>query len=364
MNPVYKVLIIDDSAFNRKAIKNILESIPDVAVVGTATDGEDALKKIKVLSPDIITLDLEMPKMDGFTFLRILMRTKPTPTIVVSALSDSESVFKAMELGAVDFIPKPTKRISMELYSIKEDIIKKVLSIRSINLHNVQRRIADINAKLNLGIDVSSKPIVQISSPVSESFSMNNDFKLITIGSSTGGPSAVQRILAGLERDLNISVVISQHMPPGFTSTFAQRLNKYTHLNVKEAEDGDALHRGNALVVPGGYSISIVTKGNKKIAHLIPKRETDKFVPSVNEMFASAAKRFGSMCSGVVLTGMGNDGKKGIEMIKDAGGYTIAESEETAVVFGMPREAIATGKVDRVLPYYLIPLELNRWAKG
>jgi two-component system chemotaxis response regulator CheB len=364
MSEKIKVLIIDDSAFNRRSLKAMLESDSNIKVIGTATDGEDGLKKLNEFSPDAVTLDLEMPRMDGFTFLRILMRTKPTPTIVISSKSDSESVFKAMELGAVDFIPKPVKRASMELYSIREDVIRKVLNIRRINLKNVQRRIADINLKLSLGIDTAAKPIVKVTGAGKEPESIYSGFKLIAIGSSTGGPSALQRVISGLDKNMKISVIVSQHMPPGFTTTFAQRLNKYTDFNVKEAEDNDPLKQGTIFVCPGGYSIFIMTLGGKRVLKLIPRREDDKFIPSVNEMFTSAAQEFGKMCAGVVLTGMGDDGKKGIEIIKDAGGYTIAESEETAVIFGMPREAIATGKVDRVLPYYLIAMELNRWAKG
>ncbi len=364
MTDQIKVLIIDDSAFNRRSLKTMLESNRTIRVIGTATDGEDGLKKLNDLAPDVVTLDLEMPRMDGFTFLRILMRTKPTPTIVISSKADSESVFKAMELGAVDFIPKPVNRASMELYSIKEDVIKKVLNVRNVNLKNVQRRIADINLKLSLGIDTAAKPIVKITGAGNEPAGVYAGFKLIAIGSSTGGPSALQRVISGLDKNMKIGVIVSQHMPPGFTATFAQRLNKYTSLSVKEAEDNEPLRQGTIFVCPGGYSISIMFLDNKRILKLIPRRQEDKFIPSVNEMFASAAQEFGKMCAGVVLTGMGDDGKKGIEMIKDAGGYTIAESEETAVIFGMPREAIATGKVDRVLPYYLIAMELNRWAKG
>lgn len=365
MTEQIKVLIIDDSAFNRRSLKSMLESSNAIRVVGTAIDGEDGLKKINTLSPDVITLDLEMPRMDGFTFLRILMRTNPIPTIVISSKADSESVFKAMELGAVDFIPKPVKRASMELYSIKDDVVRKVLNARHINLKNVQRRIADISLKLTLGIDTAAKPIVKVTTGVpKEEENVYSGFKLIVIGSSTGGPSALQRIVSGLDSNMKVSVMISQHMPPGFTATFAQRLNKYTKLNVKEAEDGEPLKQGTIYVCPGGYSMSIVSHDNKKILRLVPRKEGDKFIPSVNEMFASAAREFGKMCAAVILTGMGDDGKKGIEMIKEAGGYTIAESEETAVIFGMPKEAIATGKIDRILPYYLIALELNRWAKG
>lgn len=364
MTEQIRVLIIDDSAFNRRSLKSMLEANSAIKVVGTATDGEDGLKKIKVLTPDVITLDLEMPRMDGFTFLRILMRTHPIPTIVISSKADSESVFKAMELGAVDFMPKPVKRASMELYSIKEDVIRKVLHARYVNLKNVQRRLADINLKLTLGIDTTTKPIVKVTAEQPEKKETYTSFKLIVIGSSTGGPSALQRIISGLDNSMNISVIISQHMPPGFTATFAQRLNKYTKFDVKEAEDGEPIRQGVVYVCPGGYSALITGYEKKKVLKLIPRKEGDKFIPSVNEMFTSAAKEFGKMCAGVVLTGMGDDGKKGIEQIKDAGGYTIAESEETAVIFGMPKEAISTGKIDRILPYYLIAMELNRWAKG
>ncbi len=364
MSEKVRVLIIDDSAFNRRSLRHMLESNPDIKVVGAAVDGEDGLKKTSALKPDVITLDLEMPKMDGFTFLRILMRTTPLPTIVISSKSDSESVFKAMELGAVDFIQKPVKKASMELYTIREDVLKKVIHARDVNLKNVQRRIADINVKLNLGIDAAVRPIVKVRGAKREDAGACTGFKLIAIGSSTGGPSALQRIVSGLDSSQKVSVLISQHMPAGFTNTFAQRLNKYTAFHVTEAQDGEPIRQGSILLCPGGYSMEIKAANDRKEISLLPRQKDDRFIPSVNRMFASVAREYGRMSAGVVLTGMGDDGKKGIEAIKDTGGYTIAESEETAVIFGMPREAIATGKIDRVLPYYLISMELNRWAKG
>lgn len=331
-----KVLVVDDSAYNRKTITAMLESSPAFKVVGTATDGEDAIKKVITLKPDIITLDLEMPRMDGFTFLRVMMSRFPIPTIVISSRNEDPNVFKALELGAVDFISKPTHHISTEISKIKEELLYKVGLAGHVSMERI---------KAGQYTDIEREPAKK--AITSKSYT---DYALVAIGASTGGPPAIQTILSALPADIPAAVVISQHMPPGFTRTFAERLDKLSHLDVKESEDGEIVRPGCVLISPGGFHMTFVGRGASVRTRLIKGETGDKYVPSVNRMFVSASEAFGDKTLGVVMTGMGDDGKEGVVSIKSRGGKTIAQSEDTSVIFGMPREAISTGMVDRILP--------------
>jgi two-component system, chemotaxis family, protein-glutamate methylesterase/glutaminase len=329
-----RVLVVDDSAFSRKTISKILESIPGVEVVDTAPDGQDALKKVMRLRPDLITLDLEMPLMDGFTFLRWVMNTMPTPVIVVSAQEADENVFKAMDFGAVDFVVKPTKYASVQLEDIKNDLIEKVLATPLLEMQKVKARMQAQAVKET----TRAQQIQPDQMP-----------KIIGIASSTGGPTAIHSILNSLPSDFPVPIVIAQHMPPSFTSLFAERLNKYTPLRVKEAEENDLILPGRAYVAPGGKHMSIEKRSSKLYARIL-KKETDlRYSPSANVLFRSIAEELHSRSVGTVLTGMGDDGKEGMKYIKDKGGITIAESEKTAIIFGMPQESIKAGIVDYIL---------------
>lgn len=330
-----KVLIVDDSAYTRQMIKRILEQETGLEVVGIASDGIDAMAKTLRLKPDIITLDFEMPEMDGFSFLRWLMRERPTPVIMVSSHNDSKTVFKALELGAVDFIAKPTKRASVELQSIEKDLVRKVRGIKDIRL--------DILSK-NLELLTKEEPV---SAPLEPRL---GGMPVVAIGSSTGGPAALQIVLTRLPADLPAAVIVSQHMPKGFTGPLSERLNRLAEVRIREARDMDALEPGNVFICPGGFHMGVKRKGSKSVVVLKEGKLTDKYIPSVDYMMLSAANTFGTNTVGVVLTGMGNDGKDGVVEIRAKGGYTIAESEESAVVFGMPGEAIKTGAVASVLP--------------
>jgi two-component system chemotaxis response regulator CheB len=330
-----RVLVVDDSAFSRRTISKILESIPGVEVIDTGQDGQDALKKVMRLRPDLITLDLEMPLMDGFTFLRWVMSTMPTPVIVVSAQEADENVFKAMDLGAVDFVVKPTKYASVQLEDIKNDLIEKVLATPLLEMQKVKARIQAQAVKENQ----ETQRILPDEIP-----------KIIGIASSTGGPTAIHSILNSLPSNFPVPIVIAQHMPPSFTAMFADRLNKYTPLTVKEAEEDDLILPGRAYIAPGGKHLSIEKRSNKLYARIL-KRETDpRYSPSADVLFKSIAEELKSQTVGAVLTGMGDDGKEGMKYIKDKGGITIAESEKTAIIFGMPQEAIKAGIVDYILP--------------
>ncbi|MBI5640235.1 MAG: chemotaxis response regulator protein-glutamate methylesterase [Nitrospirae bacterium] len=338
-----KILIVDDSAYTRQLIKKIIEQDSNLEVIGIAVDGIDAMAKTLRLKPDIITLDFEMPEMDGFSFLRWLMRERPTPVIMVSSHNDSKTVFKALELGAVDFIAKPTKRASMELQTIEKDLIRKVRGIKSIRM--------DILSK-NLEL-LGKEEAVRAAGE-----SGDRNVRVVAIGSSTGGPAALQIILTRLPADFQAAIVVSQHMPKGFTGPLSERLNKLSQLTIKEAKDFDPVEPGTVLICPGGYHLGLKKKGPQSVVILKEGKLADKYIPSVDYMMKAAADNFGGNTMGVILTGMGNDGRSGMLEIKEKGGYTIAESEESAVVFGMPAEAIRAGAAETVLPLSEIPAEI------
>ena len=340
-----KVLIVDDSAYTRQMIKRIIEQDPNLEVAGIASDGIDAMAKTLRLKPDIITLDFEMPEMDGFSFLRWLMRERPTPVIMVSSYGDSRTVFKALELGAVDFIAKPTKRASVELHAIERDLIRKVRGIKNIRLDLLSK-----NLELLAAGDAAPAPVRQ----------QGKQIRLVAVGSSTGGPAALQIVLTRLPADFPAAILVSQHMPKGFTGPLSVRLNKLSQLRIKEAEELDPVEPGTVLICPGGHHLGLRKKGKEFLVTLKESKEADKYVPSVDYMMKSASDHYESSAMGVILTGMGNDGMSGMVEIKAKGGYTIAESEESAVVFGMPGEAIKAGAADAVLRVSEIPAEILR----
>ncbi len=337
-----RVLVVDDSAFNRRTISDILDGSGLAKVVAVARDGEEGIKKAFDTRPDLITLDLEMPRMDGFTFLRIIMKSLPTPILVISSRNEDKNVFKALELGAIDFLAKPANHLQTGEV-LKNDILMKLNVVRELKFRNVQRRISTV-AKAPVKPGPAAAPATAAATP-----------RAVVIGASTGGPSAIQQIITALAADFQSPVLISQHMPPGFTRAFAERLDRNSALQVKEAEEGDLVEPGRVLVAPGGFNMRVRRKKDKIVTEITERTKSDKYVPSVNALFESAAKVFADKCMAVVLTGMGNDGAQGVLSIKEAGGIVIAESEKTAIVFGMPKEAIATDKVDEVLSLEDIP---------
>lgn len=334
-----KVLVVDDSAFSRKTITKILESLPDVNVVDTAVDGQDALKKTVRLRPDLITLDLEMPHMDGFTFLRWVMASMPTPVIVVSAQEADDNVFKAMDLGAVDFVVKPTRHASLQLEEIKADLLEKVLAIPLLTMRKIKERMIEEAEQ--------TRQILAQAAPAERP-------RAICIASSTGGPPAIQTILTELPKGFDVPMLIAQHMPPTFTALFAERLNKYTTMRVKEAVDEESIEPGHCYIAPGGKHLQIEKRAGKIIAKILDRNYDTRYSPSANLLFLSIAQELEARCIGTVLTGMGDDGRDGLKKIKDRGGITIAESDKTAIIYGMPQEAIKSGCVDYVLPLHQI----------
>lgn len=341
-----RVLVIDDSAFSRQTITRMLRTSPLVDVVGAARDGEDALRKTFELEPDLITLDLEMPRMDGFTFLRLVMNKRPTPVMVISGRAGEQDVFKALDLGAVDFIAKPDSRATPELASIQSELIRKVHAMRDLRIDKVRERIE------------APPPAVARPRPRSEELQVPMA-PVVAIGSSTGGPSALMQTLAAFSEPPNCSFLVAQHMPPGFTKGFAERLDRLTPFFVREAAGGEPLVSGSVWVAPGGHHLELENSGGRVLTRVVAADPSDKYSPSVDRLFESAAKHFGADLLAVVLTGMGDDGRRGAEAVKRNGGSVIAESEESAVIFGMPQQAIRSGCVDRVLPLGEIPAAIQ-----
>jgi two-component system, chemotaxis family, protein-glutamate methylesterase/glutaminase len=341
-----RVLVVDDSAFNRRTISEILDSSGVARVVGVARDGEEGIKKAFDTRPDLITLDLEMPRMDGFTFLRIVMKSLPTPILVISARSEDKNVFKALELGAIDFLAKPANHIKTTDI-LKEEIITKLKVVHELKLRNVQRRLS----RQPMGAIGLAPPPEPLASDARKA-----DFVLL--GASTGGPSAIQSVIGSLPGRFDAAILISQHMPAGFTKAFAERLDRNSQLRVKEAEDGDLVETGSVLVAPGGKNLLVEKKGDRAVARIEDKSDRYKYVPSVDALFVSGSAIFADRCLGVVLTGMGNDGSDGVRRVKAAGGQVIVESEKSCIVYGMPKEAIATQSVDEVLNLEDIPYAL------
>jgi two-component system chemotaxis response regulator CheB len=337
-----RVLVIDDSAFSRQTITRMLQTSPLVEVLGVARDGEEALRKTLELKPDLITLDLEMPRMDGFTFLRLVMSKRPTPVMVISGRAGEEDVFKALDLGAVDFIAKPTLRATPALQSIQQELIRKVHAIRELRIDKVSERISSVPPVLSRRSSrVASVPPV------------------VAIGSSTGGPAALMQTLGAFAEAPPCAFLVAQHMPGGFTRGFADRLDRLTPMSAKEAEGGEEPVRGSVLIAPGGHHLELETIRGRIVTRVTEHSSGDKYTPSVDRLFESAAKHFGRDLLAVVLTGMGDDGRKGVSAVRECGGMVIAESEETAVIFGMPQQAIRTGAVDLVLPLGQIPTAIQ-----
>ncbi|MGD6805489.1 MAG: protein-glutamate methylesterase/protein-glutamine glutaminase [Candidatus Bathyarchaeia archaeon] len=329
-----EVLVVDDSLLMQRVITDVLQSDTQIHVVGTARDGEEALLKIASLRPDVVTMDIEMPKMNGLTAVRRIMETNPTPVIMVSSLTQREAMLtlKALEFGAVDYVPKPSGQISLNMESVREELISKVKTAIFANLSRQKTSVP--------------QEVLRIPVKVNE--------KIISIAASTGGPPAVTKVLTSLPAEVP-PILIVQHMPKGVTKLFAQGLNNTCKFTVKEAQEGDHVQDRLALIAPGGFHM-VVTK-NKRI-HLTTDAPVNFVRPAADVLMFSLAEIYGSKNVGVVLTGMGSDGAKGIAAIKGRGGTTIAQDQKSSVVYGMPHVAFQTGCVDKVAALNEIPKEI------
>jgi two-component system chemotaxis response regulator CheB len=333
-----RVLVVDDSALMRQLITEMLQQDPEIEVVGTASDPFVAREKILALNPHVLTLDVEMPRMDGLSFLEKLMAGRPMPVVMLSSLTERgcETTMKALELGAVDFITKPKLDVVTGMQEICNLVIEKV---KHAAVANVQRR------------RISTEPAraVTHSAAPAASALITSTHKVIAIGGSTGGTEALLEVLAALPPDAP-GVVAVLHMPEGFTKSYAQRLDRNCQIRVKEAEDGDRILPGHALLAAGNYHMEVFRSGATYAVRVFMAPPVSRHRPSVDVLFHSCARYLGSNAVGVILTGMGNDGAAGLLAMNQAGAFTIAQDEASCVVFGMPREAIANGSVNEVVP--------------
>ena len=338
-----RVLVVDDSAVNRRAITTRLTASGEVDVVGRAADGNEALRLAYELKPDVITLDLEMPGMDGFSFLRLLMASRPAPVIVVSSYGQKENVFRALELGAVDFVAQPDAAAAADVEEMLAGLLQKVLLLR-----DEARRV-----KVRPSVLPPASP--RRAMPTLTDAPRLAPRTLIAIVASTGGPSALSEVFTRLSAKNTYAVLVAQHMPERFTRTFAERLNKKSVLRVSEAQEGDIVVAQSAFVCPGRQCMEVeLAPGGQLRIRLKPPSPEDRYAPSGNRLLASAARALRSRTIGVILTGMGDDGTDGARVIIENGGVVIAESEETAVIYGMPGSASRAGVVTRSVPLHQI----------
>ena len=343
-----RVLVVDDSALMRKFITEILQSAPDLEVIGTARDGVEALAKARSLRPDVITLDVEMPNMNGIAFLDALMPTLPIPVVMLSSLTTAgaEITLECLQRGAVDFAAKPSGAISLDLADMGAEIIKKTRGAASARLLTPQPILSPPFLSPAAPKSASLATTANLAFPATTAKEM--DFSsLVIIAASTGGPTALQEILPRLTADADAAWLLIQHLPPNFTAIFAKRLNQSCRLNVREAQEGDRLERGTLLMAPGGFHLELDAAGKVRL-----NQEPTLWGvrPAADVTMRSAAAHFGAKTVGVALTGMGRDGASGVRAIAAAGGVCFAQDEATSVIYGMPRAAIATGAVTHILP--------------
>jgi len=337
----------------------MLESDPEIRVVASARDGREGVALISKLKPDIVTLDVEMPGMDGLAALKIIMEQMPLPVLMVSSLTteSAQATMQAFDLGAVDFISKDLSNVSANIKNIKADLIDKIKQIahsRLIQTRFRMRRLVQLSRDKNEGTKPRLNPI---------SFkSVMKDLNAVVLGVSTGGPQALLKIVPKIPENFPIGIAIVQHMPPNFTKTLADRLNCISKVTVKEAEHGENMERGKVLIAPGGKHMTLANNGSRVIVEVSPDPVNTLYRPSADIMMSSAVTAFQSPLLGIILTGMGKDGVVGLKQIKSKGGYVIAQDEESCVIFGMPRVAIEEGVADSVMSLDNISASLNQLA--
>lgn len=340
-----RVLIVDDSAVMRQLLRDILSRDADLEVVGVACDAFDARDKIKALDPDVLTLDVEMPRMDGLSFLEKLMRAHPMPVLMVSSLTEegATTTLRALELGAIDFLTKPKLDVLTGTLELADEIIEKVKQAAGARVRADRLPGASSAAR--------AAPAVPGAPP------LRTLYRAIAVGASTGGTEALREILQALPPDTP-GIVAVQHMPANFTRSFAARLDSLCRVSVKEAEDGDRIRPGQVLIAPGNYHMTVRQARAEWAVQVSQGEAVNRHRPSVDVLFESCAATLGAGAVGIILTGMGADGAKGMRAMREAGARTIAQDESSCVVFGMPREAIALGGVEQTLPLAAIPRAL------
>ena len=352
MSTKIRVVVVDDSALVRGLLTEIIDRQPDMCCVGAAADPLVAREMIRNLNPDVITLDIEMPRMDGIDFLSRLMRLRPMPVVMVSTLTErgADVTLKALELGAVDFVAKPKIGVSDGLRQLGADITEKIRTAAKARVHRLATPAAGANA-------APAKPVTMAS------LGRLSTEKIIFIGASTGGTEATREVLTSLPADCP-AVMITQHMPPGFTKSYAARLDGLCRIRVAEASDGERVLPGHAYIAPGGFHLSVERSGANYIARVQDGEPVNRHKPSVEVLFNSAARVVGRNALAVMLTGMGADGAKAMRSMRDAGSHNLVQDENSCVVFGMPREAIAHGAAHEVLPLTQIAPRLIEWLRA
>ncbi len=363
-NKKIRVLVVDDSAFMRKVLSDILNSDPEIEVIGTAKDGVEAVELVQKLEPDVVTMDVEMPRMNGIEAVKKIMEIRPTPIVMVSALTreGSRATFEALEAGAVDFVPKPSGSISLDIRKIGEEIIRKVKAAARAKVL-VRRRISrPTTTTETIAKPEEKREVVSEVEPLPYPDEVLKRMCVI-IGSSTGGPPVVTEIISKLPGRMP-PIFVVQHMPPGFTKLFAERIDAVSKLKVKEAEHGERVEANTVYIAPGDYHMLIKKRGSNVYIHLdnqMPKVNGTR--PAVDVTAETVAEVYGGKTVGVILTGIGKDGAYGFKKIKEKGGKIIAQSKETCVVFGMPKAVIEMGIADAILPPSEIPKAIVKFCK-
>lgn len=333
MTKKIRVLVVDDSALMRKKITEMISADAECEVIAAARNGEEAIKAVSILRPDVVTLDIQMPRMDGLTCLGYIMSEWPTPVVMLSAFTHygGEGTVKALELGAVDFVTKPGGVISLDIAKVKDELIAKIKTAAKVEISKLKLLMP------RMVQPVQAKPFLPLN-------------KVVVIAGSTGGPRALVEILSKLPADIPAGILVVQHMPPDFTRSMAERLNGECLIKVKEAEEGEPIEAGKALIAPGGFQMVVEQKGNKEVVKSSRETGAHRISPAADITMCSLAPVYREKAIGIVVTGMGRDGTDGLKAIKEHGGYTIAEDKSTCIVYGMPKAAVDAGVVDKIVP--------------
>ena len=351
-----RVLIVDDSSFMRMAIRSVLSKDPTIDIVATAADGMEGVEKAIELKPDLITMDVEMPRMDGIAALRMIMAKAPTRVIMVSTLTNegARATFEALDAGAIDYIPKNVTDSTQAQNVFREELLRKVQEA-------VRSRLGRIIP--SPGLRTAAAPPQMVQRAVSPSL-RGKKINYVAIGASTGGPVALQEVLSRIPVNFPYGIMVGIHMPKAFTGPYADRLNAKCSMTIREAVDGDILKPGLALVAPGGMHTTLVRQGSNVMVKVLPTANYPQYVyiPSVDLMMSTMAEATSGSMLGVILTGMGNDGFKGMQLLKSKGGVTIAQDEATSTIYGMPKACVEGGVADEVLPLGQIGFEISKFA--
>ncbi|HVN47600.1 MAG TPA: chemotaxis response regulator protein-glutamate methylesterase [Bacteroidota bacterium] len=350
------VLVVDDSAFMRKSLSMMLESDPDIKVIATARDGKEGIEKIRQLHPDIVTMDIEMPVMDGLTALGIIMKEMPLPVLMVSSLTTegAQATLDALALGAVDFIPKELSYVSLDIVKIKQELVTKVREI--VHSRSLSFRLQRIRSSTShVTAPYTPSPVKKPTGKIEK-----RDYRAVVLGISTGGPMALLQIIPRIPGNFPLGIAIVQHMPPHFTQSMSARLDGLSALHVKEAEDGDMVVPGLVVVAPGGRHMVFDRSGGALRVKIVDEPKDVLYHPSADVMMKSAAEAMNAPLIGLIMTGMGKDGLEGLKAIKKKNGFVVAQDEESCVVYGMPKAAVDEGVADAVAPLTDFPKILNQ----